>query len=203
MPTRMLAPRSSASARHGSGRSHAPCSRAWPTASRLARALAELGVRPEIGRVSGGGARSRLLAQIVASALGLPLELTAAEEGAAYGAALLGDRRRVRSRVHEAVDKYVKPSQHVKPDAPAACASSRPPALACPRCNRPSNTSRTMTLAEVRAGHGGRAAGSAVRSRRCSPPPASASGSRPQRRRPGLETWSRVRATCATGPTSN
>jgi xylulokinase len=52
--------------------------------------LAELGVAAEAGRVSGGGARSELWLKIVASVLGLPLERTAAEEGAAFGAALLG-----------------------------------------------------------------------------------------------------------------
>jgi xylulokinase len=50
----------------------------------------ELGVHAEVGRVSGGGARSSLWLRIVASVLGLPLERTAAsEEGAAFGAALL------------------------------------------------------------------------------------------------------------------
>jgi xylulokinase len=52
--------------------------------------LRELGVAPERGRVSGGGARSELWLRIVASALELPLERPAVEEGAAYGAALLG-----------------------------------------------------------------------------------------------------------------
>ena len=52
--------------------------------------LRELGVRPDVGRASGGGARSRLWLEIVASVLDLPLELTVAEEGAAFGAALLG-----------------------------------------------------------------------------------------------------------------
>ena len=52
--------------------------------------VAELGAAPEIGRVSGGGARSELWLQIVASVLELPLERVAVEEGAAYGAALLG-----------------------------------------------------------------------------------------------------------------
>jgi xylulokinase len=52
--------------------------------------LRELGVEPTVGRVSGGGARSELWLKIVASALGIPLERTAVEEGAAYGAALLG-----------------------------------------------------------------------------------------------------------------
>jgi xylulokinase len=53
--------------------------------------LKELGVEAEVGRVSGGGARSGLWLDVVASVLGLPLERTAAsEEGAAFGAALLG-----------------------------------------------------------------------------------------------------------------
>jgi xylulokinase len=43
-----------------------------------------------VGRVSGGGARSGLWLSIVASALGLPLERVAVDEGAAFGAALLG-----------------------------------------------------------------------------------------------------------------
>jgi xylulokinase len=51
--------------------------------------LDAIGVFPDVGRVSGGGARSRLWLKVVASALGLPLELTAVEEGSAYGAALL------------------------------------------------------------------------------------------------------------------
>jgi xylulokinase len=52
--------------------------------------LGELGVEPERGRVSGGGARSELWLRIVASVLELPLERPVVEEGAAYGAALLG-----------------------------------------------------------------------------------------------------------------
>jgi xylulokinase len=52
--------------------------------------VAELGGRPEVGRVSGGGARSELWLRIVASALELPLERLAVDEGAAFGAALLG-----------------------------------------------------------------------------------------------------------------
>ena len=52
--------------------------------------LRGLGVEAEVGRVSGGGARSELWLRIVASVLGIPLERTVSEEGAAYGAALLG-----------------------------------------------------------------------------------------------------------------
>ena len=52
--------------------------------------LRELGVEPERGRVSGGAARSEAWLEIVASVLGIPLERTVAEEGSAFGAALLG-----------------------------------------------------------------------------------------------------------------
>ena len=48
-----------------------------------------LGGPVDRARASGGGARGLWL-QIVASVLGLPIELTAVEEGSAYGAALLG-----------------------------------------------------------------------------------------------------------------
>jgi xylulokinase len=42
------------------------------------------------GRVSGGGTRSRLWLQIVATALEMPLEIMATDQGSAFGAALLG-----------------------------------------------------------------------------------------------------------------
>ena len=48
-----------------------------------------LGGPADRARASGGGARGLWL-QIVASVLDLPIELTAVEEGSAYGAALLG-----------------------------------------------------------------------------------------------------------------
>jgi xylulokinase len=71
--------------------------------------LLGLGVQPEAGRASGGGARSRLWLGIVASVLGLPLELTAVEEGAAFGAALLaGVAAGVFDDVHEAVETCVR-----------------------------------------------------------------------------------------------
>lgn len=44
---------------------------------------------PDRSRVSGGGARSALWREILASVLGIELELPASLEGAAYGAALL------------------------------------------------------------------------------------------------------------------
>ena len=79
--------------------------------------LLELGVRPEVGRASGGGARSRLWLEIVASVLGLPLELSAAEEGAAYGAALLGGvAAGVFADVPEAVEACVRVRDRVEPN---------------------------------------------------------------------------------------
>lgn len=48
------------------------------------------GAAPSSGLVSGGGARSDEWLRIVASVLELPLARTAADEGAAFGAALLG-----------------------------------------------------------------------------------------------------------------
>lgn len=52
--------------------------------------LVALGAAPQVGRVSGGGARGGLWLKILASVLELPLERPAVEEGAAYGAAMLG-----------------------------------------------------------------------------------------------------------------
>jgi xylulokinase len=78
--------------------------------------LRELGVRPEVARVSGGGARSDVWLRIVASVLDLPLERTAAEEGAAYGAALLGGvAADVYGDVHEAVTATVRITGTVEP----------------------------------------------------------------------------------------
>jgi xylulokinase len=52
--------------------------------------VASLGGAARVGRVSGGGAKSDLWLRIMASVLELPLERVAVDEGAAYGAALLG-----------------------------------------------------------------------------------------------------------------
>jgi xylulokinase len=79
--------------------------------------LAGLGVRANRGRVSGGGARSRLWLDIVASTLGLPLELTSIEEGSAFGAALLGGvAGGVFADVHQAVGACVRVREIVEPD---------------------------------------------------------------------------------------
>ncbi len=80
--------------------------------------VAQLGGRPEFGRVSGGGARSDLWLQIVASALELPLQRVAVDEGAAFGAALLGGvAAGVWDDVHSAVRATVRPRATIEPVA--------------------------------------------------------------------------------------
>ena len=80
--------------------------------------LRELGVEPESARVSGGGARSELWLRIVASVLELPLERPAVEEGAAYGAALLGGvAGGVWPDVGAAVEACVRGRGEVEPDS--------------------------------------------------------------------------------------
>jgi xylulokinase len=79
--------------------------------------LRALGCTVTVGRVSGGGARSDLWLRIVASVLGVPLERTAAEEGAAYGAALLGGvAGGVFADVPAAVAACVRVRETVEPD---------------------------------------------------------------------------------------
>jgi xylulokinase len=78
--------------------------------------LRELGVDATVGRVSGGGARGALWLEIVASVLGLPLEVTESEEGSAYGAALLaGVAAGVFPSAPEAVDTCVRVRGRVEP----------------------------------------------------------------------------------------
>jgi xylulokinase len=79
--------------------------------------LRALGVEAATARVSGGGARSRLWLEIVASVLGVPLELTESEEGSALGAALLGGvAGGVFRDVDEAVARCVRVKNTVEPD---------------------------------------------------------------------------------------
>jgi xylulokinase len=79
--------------------------------------LRALGVEPDAGRVSGGGARSRLWLRIVASVLGMPLELTESQEGSAYGAALLaGVRSGVFADAAEAVERCVRVRETIDPE---------------------------------------------------------------------------------------
>ena len=79
--------------------------------------LRGLGVTADRARVSGGGARGGLWLTILASVLDLPLETTAAEEGSAYGAALLGGvAGGVFADVHEAVARCVRVRETIDPD---------------------------------------------------------------------------------------
>jgi xylulokinase len=79
--------------------------------------LRGLGVDTEVGRASGGGARSRLWLEIVASVLGVTLELTEVEEGSAYGAALLaGVSNGVFADAGEAVSRCVRVRDRVEPN---------------------------------------------------------------------------------------
>jgi xylulokinase len=79
--------------------------------------IADVGKRPEMGRVSGGGARSDLWLRILASILGIRLERTAVEEGAAFGAALLaGVTAGVWEDVEEAVATCVRVTGAVEPE---------------------------------------------------------------------------------------
>jgi xylulokinase len=79
--------------------------------------MQELGFAASVGRVSGGGARSELWSEIVATVLGIPLERTALDEGAAYGAALLAGVRSGRfADAHEAVAQCVRVTGRIEPN---------------------------------------------------------------------------------------
>jgi xylulokinase len=79
--------------------------------------LRALGVQADVGRVSGGGARSALWLKIVASVLGMPLERTESEEGSAYGAALLaGVREGIFDDAADAAARCVRVRDVVDPD---------------------------------------------------------------------------------------
>jgi xylulokinase len=88
--------------------------------------LRALGVRAEVGRVSGGGAGSDLWVRVVASVLDLPLERTECDAGAAFGAALLsGVRAGVFADTAEAVARCVRVRERVEADAEWAAAYAR------------------------------------------------------------------------------
>jgi xylulokinase len=79
--------------------------------------LRGLGVDAQAVRISGGGARSFLWRRIVASVLDLPVETTAAEEGSAFGAALLGGvAAGVFADVDDAVARCVRTGESTEPD---------------------------------------------------------------------------------------
>jgi xylulokinase len=77
-------------------------------------------------RLGGGGARSALWRQIQADVYAHQVEILAAEEGAAYGAALLaGVGAQFWSSVEEACDAVVKVQQRITPDPRATQALKR------------------------------------------------------------------------------
>jgi xylulokinase len=79
--------------------------------------IGEIGERPTLGRISGGGARSELWRTIVASALELPLERVTVDAGAAFGAAILGGvAAGVWPDVGSAVAATVRVRDRVEPD---------------------------------------------------------------------------------------
>jgi xylulokinase len=79
--------------------------------------FAELGVPVNRVRVTGGGARSKLWKQIQADVYGHAVETIAADEGGAYGAALLaGVGTGVWPNVDEACDRYVHTAEVVTPN---------------------------------------------------------------------------------------
>jgi xylulokinase len=79
--------------------------------------LRGLGVEADVGRASGGGARSDLWLRIAATVFDLPLERPAVEEGSAYGAALLaGVAAGSFADVHEAVEACVRTSGRIDPE---------------------------------------------------------------------------------------
>ncbi len=79
--------------------------------------VASLGGQTRAGRVSGGGAKSKLWMKILASVLELPLEHVVVDEGAAFGAALLGGvAAGAWTSPEEAVKACVKVRDTVEPD---------------------------------------------------------------------------------------
>jgi xylulokinase len=80
--------------------------------------IAQLGEEPELGRISGGGARSDLWAKITASVLELPLQRVSVDEGAAFGAAILGGvAAGVWPNVQDGVAVTVRPKgERIEPD---------------------------------------------------------------------------------------
>lgn len=77
--------------------------------------LGALGLPADRARVSGGGGRGLWL-EIVAAVLGVPLELTASEEGSAFGAALLGGvAGGLFADVHDAVERCVRVTRTIEP----------------------------------------------------------------------------------------
>jgi xylulokinase len=88
--------------------------------------LAEMNVPVSTIRLGGGGARSGLWRQIQADVYGQSVEMLSAEEGAAYGAALLaGVGAGLWNSVDEACESVVEVASTVEPDAAAVSTMAR------------------------------------------------------------------------------
>jgi len=88
--------------------------------------LEEIDVPAKQIRLGGGGARSPLWRQIQADVYGKDVEILAAEEGAAYGAAILaGVGARYWSSVDEACDAVVRVATRVPPDSKSSSLMQR------------------------------------------------------------------------------
>jgi len=80
--------------------------------------FAELGARAETVRLGGGGAKSALWRQIQADVYGQTVETIEAEEGAAFGAALLaGVGAGFWTTVDEACERTIRADRRIEPDA--------------------------------------------------------------------------------------
>jgi xylulokinase len=88
--------------------------------------LDEIGVPAQRIRLGGGGARSPLWRQIQADVYGKEVEIAAAEEGAAYGAAILaGVGAGLWASVDEACDAVVRVAHQVQPNKESASLMQR------------------------------------------------------------------------------
>jgi xylulokinase len=86
----------------------------------------ELGVPIERIRLGGGGAKSKLWRQIQADVYGQPVEILEADEGAAFGAAILaGVGAGAWESVDEASDKTIRILERVEPNKDAVDALNR------------------------------------------------------------------------------
>lgn len=88
--------------------------------------LDEIGVPAQQVRLGGGGARSPLWRQIQADVYGSEVQILAAEEGAAYGAAILaGVGAGIWSTVDQACEAVVRVAARVRPDQKASSLMQR------------------------------------------------------------------------------
>jgi xylulokinase len=88
--------------------------------------MEEIGVPVRSIRLGGGGARSPLWRQIQADVYGSTVEILAAEEGAAFGAAILaGVGVQIWTSVDQACDAVVRVANRIEPDREASALMRR------------------------------------------------------------------------------